>query len=420
MEQKVKTSEEKVREIIAEVVKAQVPSFDNESLKTMIEETVTKAVATETEKAKRIEVEDNFEKDAKGGFKSFGHFCKDLYKTGASQGRNISKELDKWDSHVKAAGTGMNENTGEFGGFLVPEQFRRDLMVAVSETNDILPLCTSMPMESNIIKIPYVDGYDKSGGLVYGGIKWYWVAEESQATETRPKIDFMQMELHTLVGLFFASEQLLADSFTSVEALAKNGFRDGLNYVFNEVLLRGTGGGQPLGVYNAPCAVSITAETGQSSSSPIMFENVAKMYSRSTNPGKAVWVCNIALFPYLSSMSLTVGTGGVPVFMPAGGISGMPYPTLYGRPVLFNDHAATINTAGSMAFVDWSQYYIGTKSGADVTDYATSIHLKFDYLQTAFRFAVRMDGRPAWKQAYVPPVATTLTRSPIVLMPALT
>lgn len=255
---KVKTTEDRIKELIGEAVTSQ------------LQPALEKALEVDREKVSKIEVVDNFEKDQRGGFKSFGHFCQDIFKLGSSHGRTVTKELDKWETHVKAAGTGMNEGTAEFGGHLVPEQFRRDLMVAVSESNDLLPLCTQMPMESNIIKVPYVDGFDKSAGLVYGGIKWYWVAEEAAATETRPKIDMLQLELHTLVGLFYASEQLLSDSFVSIEAMAQNGFRDGLNYVFNEVLLHGTGAGQPLGVVNAPCAVSVSAETGQTTADPIL------------------------------------------------------------------------------------------------------------------------------------------------------
>jgi HK97 family phage major capsid protein len=412
-----KVTETKVKEILEGVVS---PLFDkiDERMKQIADDVdakVAAAVKVET-KAPVITVEDNFEKDAKGGFKSFSHFCKDIALTDMSGGRTISKELSKWDSHVKAAGTGLSEGDANYAGFLVPEEFRNTLMVLVEETNDILPLCAKMPMNSNIIKIPYVDGFDKSAGLVYGGIRWYWAAEEGEITSSRLKVDMLQMELHTLVGMAHATEQLIADSPQSVEALLQNGFRDGLNFVYNNVLLRGTGAGQPLGIFNAPCAISVAVETGQTVSSPVLFENLAKMFARSTNPSKSVWTANIALFPYLCSMSLQVGTGGIPVWMPAGGLSGLPYATLFGRPIYWNDHASDVGTVGDISFCDWSQYYIGSKAGTDIPGYATSIHLKFEYLQQSFRFSIRTEGRPAWKTYLTPPQATSSTRSPIVLL----
>lgn len=409
---------EEFKSLLSDTVKPMLEEHgkaSDERIIALIDEKIAK-VSDEVQKTFKIETHDNRVDDKKGGFKHFGQFLGAVQQCGSSGGRTVSKELAEWETIAKAAGTGLSEADANYAGFLVPEEFRNQLMVLVEEENNLLPLCAKMPMQSNIIKIPYVDGFDKSAGLVYGGVKWYWVAEEAQATETRPKVDMLQMELHTLVGLAFATEQLIADSPTSVEALLKQGFQSGLNYVYNEVLLHGTGAGQPLGVVNAPCAVTVSYETGQSTTTPILFENVVKMYSRSTNPGKAVWVANIALLPYLASMSLSVGTGGVPVWLPAGGAAGMPYATLFGRPIYWNDHCSDVNTTGDIAFVDWSQYWIGSKAGNDIPDYATSIHLKFDYLQQAFRFSIRTEGRPAWRTYYTPPKATTTTRSPIVLL----
>lgn len=409
---------EELKGILTETVKPMLDDYGkaaDERLIALVDEKISAAVE-KTEKAFRMEMHDNLEDDPKGGFKSFGHFLVDIAACEKSGGRHVTKELNEWERIAKAAGTGLSEADANYAGFLVPEEFRNTLMVLVEEENELLPLCSKMPMQSNIIKIPYVDGFDKSSGLVYGGVKWYWVAEEAAATESRPKVDMLQMELHTLVGLAYATEQLIADSPTSVEALLKQGFQSGLNYVYNSSIIRGTGAGQPLGLINSPCAVTVSYETGQTTANPILFENVVKIYSRSTNPGKSVWIANIALFPYLASMSLSVGTGGVPVWMPAGGISGLPYPTLFGRPIFWNDHCSDANTTGDIIFSDMSQYWIGSKTGKDIPDYATSIHLKFDYLQTAFRFALRMDGRSAWKTYYTPPQATTTYRSPIVLL----
>jgi HK97 family phage major capsid protein len=218
--------------------------------------------------------------------------------------------------------------------------------------------------------------------------------------------------VNTIVA--YVTDELIADSPQSVEALLQNGFRDGLNFLYNEIAIHGTGAGQGLGYVNAPCAVSVAVETGQTSG--ILWENVINMYSRNTNPGKAVWVCNSACIPTLASMALVTGSGGVPVWMPAGGVSGVPYNTLFGQKLVLSDHASAPNTVGDIAFVDFSQILLGKKSGGDVPAFDTSIHLKFDYGQTAFRFQVRFDIRPWWRTYYTPPKATTTYKSPIVLL----
>lgn len=414
MEQKVKTSEEKVREIIAEVVKAQVPSFDNESLKTMIEESVIKAVATETEKAKKIEVEDNFEKDPKGGFKSMAQFFRDVARFDKSGGRMMSKELDKWETHVKAAGTGISEGDAQYAGHLVPVEFRNNLMVLIEESNDILPRCTTIPMGSNIIEVPVAWGFDESAGLVFGGVKWYWTDELGEYTSSRPRVEKIQMKLKKLAGLAYISDELIEDSPQSVEALVKRGFQSGLNFALNNGFIRGTGAGQMQGILNAPATVSVTKEVGQAAAT-IVFENVIKMYTQFYG-GSGVWVCNPNCLPQLASMSLAVGTGGVPVWMPAGGASGLPYSTLFGLPVLFNDHCSALGTVGDIILADWSQYWVGRKAGMEGVKYTESMHVMFLYDQQAMKFSIRLDGQVSWPTYFTPPQSTTTYKSPFITL----
>lgn len=136
------------------------------------------------------------------------------------------------------------------------------------------------------------------------------------------------------------------------------------------------------------------------------------MAARVSNLGKAVWIANESTLPQLCSMALSVGTGGVPVFMPANGAAGVPYNTLFGRPLIFNKHASTLGTVGDIILGDWSQYLVGMKAGQGAAGkFDSSIHLKFDADQTAFRFVFRIAGAPWWPQALVPPQATAETIS---------
>ncbi|MFH1572378.1 MAG: phage major capsid protein [Acidobacteriota bacterium] len=144
-----------------------------------------------------------------------------------------------------------------------------------------------------------------------------------------------------------------------------------------------------------------------------------KMYSRNSNPGNAVWLANENTLPQLASMALNVGTGGVPVFLPANGAAGLPYNTLFGRPLIFNKHCSTLGAVGDLIFCDLSQYLVGMKSGqGPAGKFDSSIHLKFDADQTAFRFVFRVDGQPWWPSSLTPPQATTATISPFVSIAA--
>lgn len=366
----------------------------------------------------RIEVGDEeVDKDPKGGFLAISEFAAHVARADKSMGRNMSPQLKKWTEKAASA-TSLVEGEDQYGGYLIPPEFRTALMYAVTQMNEILPRCTAVPMKSTMIKIPYVNGFDESGGLVYGGIQWKWLDELATKTETRPKFGRISLELKKIAGLAYASDEILEDSPISMENILRNGFRDGLNFALNNVFLRGTGAGTPLGILNAPCLVTVSKEAGQNADT-IVFENIIKMYSRIYDTSKAIWMANQNTLPQLAAMSLAVGTGGAPVWMPAGGISGSPYSTLMGLPLIWSKHCSKLGDVGDLILCDWSQYLVGQKSGQSADGkFDTSMHLKFDADQTCFRFVFRIDGQPWWPSDITPPQATTDTLSPFVVLEA--
>lgn len=408
-----KLTQDKLKEIVTDAATPMIESaIQNQMetfsahLKTQLEETL-KAVTP------RIEMHDRSDDDPKGGFKSFGHFCQDVYVRDSSQGRTITPELAAWET--KAAGTGMQAGDVNFGGALIPVEFRNQLLVMVEESNELLPRCTQIPMANQIIEVPLLYSFDQSGGLVHGGIVWKWIDEDTQLSETRPKTAKIQLKLHKLTGLAYISDELMRFSPQSVEALITRGFVDGLNYQYNYVLIRGTGAGQPQGVLNANCKVSVTAETSQLAAT-ILYENILKMFQSAWNPSRCVWVANPNTLIQLATMGISVGIGITPVYLPAGGASGAPYSTLMGLPIIWNDHCSTLGTEGDIMLIDWSQYWFARPAGMNNMQADTSIHLKFDYLQTAFRFLIFCDGKCTWPTYFTPPQATTSYRSPIITL----
>jgi HK97 family phage major capsid protein len=131
----------------------------------------------------------------------------------------------------------------------------------------------------------------------------------------------------------------------------------------------------PLGILNAPCLVTLSAISGQGAST-IISDNVIGMYARryAPNTGNYVWLINQDIEPQLHTMTLSVGTGGVPVYMPANGWNGGLYSTLFNRPVLPIEQCATLGTIGDIILFDPSQYIIAEKGSMQS---ASSIHVKF-------------------------------------------
>ena len=62
---------------------------------------------------------------------------------------------------------------------------------------------------------------------------------------------------------------------------------------------------------------------------------------------------------------------------------------------------------------DFGYYLIGQKSRGMQRD--VSIHLRFDWDETAFRYVMRIDGQP-WLAAPITPMQGAATKSPFVLL----
>jgi len=90
-----------------------------------------------------------------------------------------------------------------------------------------------------------------------------------------------------------------------------------------------------------------------------------------------------------------------------------------GKPIIFSEHAQTLGALGDILYLDWSQYLVGQKAGRGGVSFATSIHLKFDYDQTAFRWVMRIDGQDWWPSDQTPRYSSD-TISPFIALAART
>jgi HK97 family phage major capsid protein len=87
----------------------------------------------------------------------------------------------------------------------------------------------------------------------------------------------------------------------------------------------------------------------------------------------------------------------VPAYLPANGLSGQPYATLMGRPIIITEACETLGDVGDLILADMSQYLLVTKAGGLRAD--VSIHLFFDYDLSAYRFILRIGGMPMWRSS---------------------
>src|SRR5260221_234645 len=121
------------------------------------------------------------------GFESMGQFMGAVAQDcGAAKtlrdGPGLASRLASLSEIQNAFGTDVPSD----GGFLVPEQFRSDLLMLSLEKGVIRPRATVIPMGSQTLALPAVDATSDVSSLL-GGIVMYWVDESSAPTETSAK-----------------------------------------------------------------------------------------------------------------------------------------------------------------------------------------------------------------------------------------
>jgi HK97 family phage major capsid protein len=318
---------------------------------------------------------------------------------------------------TESRATGLGESVGSEGGFLVFEDVTNQLVQSVFETGKLGRYCMRFPISTsaNSIKINAFNETSRATGSRLGGLQSYWLQEAGEKLASKP--DFRQLELilKKLIALVYLTDELLQD-VQALERIVRQGFADEFGWMLDNAIVNGTGSGMPLGILASPCLVTVAKETGQTAST-VVVENLVKMYSRQLNPSQAIWLVNRDITPELFTMGITVGTGGSPIFMPAGGISGNPFNTILGRPVIEIEQASTLGTLGDIIFADLGGYILAEKGGIQA---ATSIHVRFVYDESAMRFVWRLDGQPLLASAITPASGSGNTLSHFVTLAART
>lgn len=302
---------------------------------------------------------------------------------------------------LEAAASGGSANVGSDGGFLIQRDTATDLMKESLSSADLASRCseTEVGPNSDGLEVIYTDETSRATGSRWGGVQIYRVEEAGTVADKKPKMGTWERRLRDLMGLAYATERLLQDA-PAVQSWYREAFEDEFAFVIDDEIYRGDGVGQCLGILNSDALVTVAKESGQVNDT-IVAENVQKIWSRTLPRSKArgVWVTNTECFPQLQTMQIGTGASGQLVYMPPGGISGAPYGSIYGRPVLDIEHASALGDVGDLAFLDLSQYKLIRKGGIQSAD---SIHVRFLNNERAFRWVARINGAPKLKKAITP------------------
>lgn len=350
--------------------------------------------------------------DDLAGQKPFSSFAEQLFaiREAGTQGGIVDPRLKT------GAVAGASEKVASDGGFLIQTDFSSELLRRAYSIGDISSRVRRVPISanSNGLKINAVKETSRANGSRWGGVQMFWEGEGDSPSATKPKFRQMELKLNKLIGLMYATDELLQDA-TALSSVAMEAFSEELNFMVESAILEGTGAGMPKGLWSSAAEIAVAKEAGQAADT-IVYENIIKMWARCWGRSRknSVWLVNQDIEPALFTMSLNVGTGGVPVYQPANGAADAPFSTLMGRPVIPVEHASTLGDLHDISLVDLSQYLMIDKGAPEQ---AASIHVRFIYDETAFRITYRVDGQPIWESALTPKKGSN-TLSPFVTLAA--
>ena len=343
-----------------------------------------------------------------GGFKHLGDFANTV--------RAAARRDD--GAHTRLVNAlGMNEGTGEDGGFLVPTEFREAIMKIVEGEDSLLAECDNSTTSRNMVS----QNVDKTTPWGTAGVQAYWEGEGQSTTASGAKFEQNTLRLNKLFARVDASDELLDDA-PQLDNYLRVKAPEVMTSVINLAIIQGNGVGKPLGFMSSGALVTVAKETSQPADT-IHHRNLVNMMGRmyAKSWPRAKWYMHQDVWAQLPLISFrdvgaypSTATGtAVPAYMPPNGIAGSPYGTLFGRPIMVLEAMETIGDLGDIALCDLSQYRVVTKAGGTRVD--TSIHLKFDTDETVFRFIFRVAGAPWWSSTISPRDGSN-TRSPFVTL----
>ncbi len=372
------------------------------------------AVAEYREVDTQVRARVGLEREATADFPSLGEQLQAIARAETDPLQTDHRLL--YQAEMRAAASGMGATVPSEGGFFLQETFSSKMIDRAYSTGQIMSRVTKTPLDpgSEKMTLQAIDETSRATGSRAGGVQMYWVDEATAATKSMPKFRKLELELKGLAGLWYITDRLLRNA-AALGSRANRAFSDELIFTVENAFFRGTGSGQPQGITEAPCLVTVAKETGQDAVT-IVYKNVNKMWSRMWAPSRAnaVWLINQDCEPTLDDMAVPVGTGGVPVYLPAGGLSASPFATLKGRPVIPVEYCSTVGTVGDIMLVDYSQY---EAIDGGPPEQASSMHVRFLQHEMTFRIIYYVDGMPSWHSKLTPfQGGSTKTLSPFVAL----
>lgn len=314
----------------------------------------------------------------------------------AENGIDAKEYKDSIKADMKASG--MSEGTDADGGYTVPTEFYNVVVQFAVAQSPLLSKVWRLPMSNQTLKIPKLA---QSAGSYFGGISLTWTDEGAQKASSKPTFEQLSFTARKLVGLLYMTDELIADSAINIVNFMTGVFTRAFQYEMENMIVNGSGSGQPLGVLNDPSVNLVARDTA----STVKYDDVVDMDAViDENIGDLTWVTRKATVAVLRKLK---DDNNQPIFhadySTMMGQRTVP-DTMLGYQVVKTRNAPALASKGDLILGDFGYYILAMRQELKID---SSMHLKFDYDETAYRFVARLDGKPGVSTAFAVLKATT-------------
>lgn len=340
-------------------------------------------------------------------YKNLGEQLMDVMEM-TVDGRGAPKARERYTQVVNAA-TGANTGVDADGGYLVETDKAAGFLSTAMETGVLASRCTQQTVGPNSDSFSYLAVKDRDR-TTRSGLTVYRKGEaDLMASSGKAKLVERELRLEDMYGTVYVTNRMLRDAAAMSEYI-KRELRKELAFKLDYEIFQGNGAGQCLGILNSGLPVSVAKESAQAADT-IVAENVVKMLGRfHGNMASAAWYVNQDCLPQLPLMKI----GDTPIFVPGGSFANAPFGILLGKPIVPIEFCKTVGDKWDIVLGDFSEYLLIRKGGVEE---AESMHVRFLYDETAFRFITRSNGQPM-HDSPITPLNGSNTLSPFVTLDA--
>lgn len=244
----------------------------------------------------------------------------------------------------------LSEGTDADGGFLVPEEFERQIITTLDEANVVRSLAKVITTGSER-KIPVAATHSVA----------QWTAENAAYTESNPTFGQKQIDAFKLTDLIRVSQELLQDSAFDLESYIAGEFARAFGIAEEEAFCVGTGTNQPTGIFTANGGeVGVTAAAANA----ITVDEVISLVYALKSPYRrnAKFLMNDATVAMLRKLK---DGNGVYLWQPS--IQAGEPDRLLGYEIYTSPYVPTVASGSyAIAFGDFQHYWIADRAGRTV------------------------------------------------------